>query len=212
MSHANHNHHANKHAVYLASRSPRRRELLAQVGISFEPLLFRACSRHDPEVCEDTLANEAPEDYVQRIALAKVAHGQHLRQIRKLPAGLILSADTAVDIDGEIIGKPRDAWDAVQILQRLSGRAHRVLTAVAVADSSHHKVAVSISEVRFRQLNDEEIHRYVASNEPMDKAGAYGIQGRAAMFVESIHGSHSGIVGLPLSETVMLLRHFKFPI
>jgi septum formation protein len=198
--------------IYLASRSPRRRELLAQIGVHFEPLLFRGDGRQDREALEDVLPNEIPEAYVVRVALAKAGHGVRLCQARRLPRRLVLSADTTLDVDGEIVGKPRDEADAVAILRRLAGRTHRVLTAVAVADETRQSHALSISDVRFRPLGDEEIHRYARGGEPLDKAGAYGIQGRAAMFIEEIRGSHSGIVGLPLCETALLLRRFNYPI
>lgn len=198
--------------IYLASCSPRRRELLTQIGVRFEPLLFRAGGRDDCEMKEDPLPNEAPEDYVRRVAVAKAGHGVQLYKTRGLPHRPVLSADTTLDVDGEIVGKPRHEADAIAILRRLSGRSHRVLTAVAICHEQQTELALSISEVRFRILNDDEILRYVRSGEPMDKAGAYGIQGRAAMFVEEIRGSHSGIVGLPLCETVLLLRQFNYPI
>lgn len=198
--------------IFLASRSPRRRELLTQIGVHFDLLLFRGDARQDPEVCEDVLPNEAADAYVCRLAMAKAAHGVRLCGWRNLPARPVLSADTTLDVDGEVIGKPRNEEDALAILRRLSGRTHRVLTAVAIAGEQRIEHALSISEVRFRVLDDDEIHRYVRSGEPMDKAGAYGIQGRAAMFVEEILGSHSGIVGLPLCETALLLRRFAYPI
>ncbi|MBI5785297.1 MAG: septum formation inhibitor Maf [Rhodocyclales bacterium] len=198
--------------IYLASRSPRRRELLAQIGVAFDLLLFRGDIRHDPDVLEDTLQGEPPEAYVCRVARAKATHGARLAKERGLIMRPVLSADTTLDLDGEIIGKPRNVDDAVAILQRLSGRAHFVLTAVAVANEQRIEHALSVSEVRFRALQEEEILRYVRTGEPMDKAGAYGIQGRAAMFVEAIRGSHSGIVGLPLCETTLLLRQFGYPI
>jgi septum formation protein len=198
--------------IYLASRSPRRRELLQQIGVQFDLLLFRTDLRHDPDVLEDTISGEPPESYVCRVARAKVSHGVRLAKERGLVARPVLSADTTLDLDGEIIGKPRDQADAAAILQRLSGRTHFVLTAVAVANDQRIEHALSVSEVTFRHLQEEEILRYVRTGEPMDKAGAYGIQGRAAMFVESIRGSHSGIVGLPLCETTLLLRQFGYPI
>lgn len=198
--------------IYLASRSPRRRELLAQIGVAFDLLLFRSDGRHDSDVLEDPLQDEAPEAYVCRVARAKATHGARLAKERGLMMRPVLSADTTLDVDGEIVGKPRNAADAVAILKRLSGRAHRVLTAVAVANDQRMEHVLSVSEVRFRPLQDDEILRYVRTGEPMDKAGAYGIQGRAAMFVEAIHGSHSGIVGLPLCETTLLLRQFGYPI
>jgi septum formation protein len=198
--------------IYLASRSPRRRELLAQIGVAFDLLLFRGDIRHDPDVLEDSLQDEPPEAYVCRVARAKAAHGARLAKERGLVMRPVLSADTTLDLDGEIIGKPRNADDAAGILQRLSGRTHFVLTAVAVANEQRIEHVLSVSEVRFRSLQEDEILRYVRTGEPMDKAGAYGIQGRAAMFVESIRGSHSGIVGLPLCETTLLLRQFGYPI
>jgi septum formation protein len=198
--------------IYLASRSPRRRELLTQIGVQFDLLLFRADLRHDPEVLEDTMAGEPPEAYVCRVARAKASYGVRLAKERGLVTRPVLSADTTLDLDGDIVGKPHNQADAVDILHRLSGRTHLVLTAVAVANEQRMEHALSVSEVTFRHLQDEEIQRYVRTGEPMDKAGAYGIQGRAAMFVESIRGSHSGIVGLPLCETTLLLRQFGYPI
>ena len=191
--------------IYLASRSPRRRELLAQIGVRFDVLLFRAGIRADIEVDEAFHPGEAAHDYVRLVALAKANHGMALVRARRLPRLPLLAADTTLDFGGEIIGKPEDAADAEAILRRLSGKTHRVLTAVAVHDGKTAHLALSDSEVRFRAIEEAEIRRYVQTGEPMDKAGAYGIQGRAAIFVESIHGSHSGIVGLPLCETSMLL-------
>jgi septum formation protein len=129
-----------------------------------------------------------------------------------LPVRPVLAADTTLDVDGEIVGKPRDDADASVILGRLAGRTHRVLTAIAVMQGEHLAQRLSISEVRFRTLNAAEIQRYVASGDPRDKAGAYGIQGFAAMFIEEIRGSHSGIVGLPLCETALLLREIGYPV
>ena len=198
--------------IYLASRSPRRRELLTQIGIQFDMLLFRDDARHDPELLEATVPHENPAEYVCRVARTKANHGAHLSRERNLPQRLVLSADTTLDLDGEIVGKPGNEAEAVAILTRLSGRTHRVLTAVAVASEHQLEHVLSVSDVRFRALHEDEIQRYVRTGEPMDKAGAYGIQGRAAMFVEEIRGSHSGIVGLPLCETTLLLSHFRFPI
>lgn len=198
--------------IYLASQSPRRRELLTQIGVRFDLLLFRGDSRVDAETCEDALPGELPDAYVQRVAAAKARHGMNLLALRRLPSRPVLAADTTLDIDGEIVGKPRDNPEATAILERLSGRTHRVLTAIAVANQVRLEMRLSVSEVRFRVLNEDEIQRYVASGEPRDKAGAYGIQGRAALFVEEIRGSHSGIVGLPLCETALLLREFGYPV
>ncbi|MEI8164386.1 MAG: Maf family protein [Betaproteobacteria bacterium] len=198
--------------IYLASRSPRRRELLTQVGVRFDLLLFRLPPREDEEVSEDCLPGETPDAYVQRVALAKAVFGAGLIARRAIVARPVLAADTTLDVDGEIVGKPRDEADAEAILARLSGRSHRVLTAIAMARGERVEQRLSVSEVRFRPLAADEIRRYVHSGEPMDKAGAYGIQGRAAMFVEEIRGSHSGIVGLPLCETALLLREFGYPL
>jgi septum formation protein len=198
--------------IYLASRSPRRRELLTQIGVRFELLLFRNEPRADEEVSEAWLPGEMPEAYVQRVARAKAGFAAGLLAHRRLMAGPVLAADTTLDVDGEIVGKPQDETDAEAILTRLSGRSHRVLTAIAIAQGERMEHRLSISEVSFRPLHAEEIRRYVRSGEPMDKAGAYGIQGRAAMFIEEIHGSHSGIVGLPLCETTLLLREFGYPL
>lgn len=202
--------------IYLASQSPRRRELLTQIGVRFDPLPFRGDVREDPEISEIVRPDETPEAYVLRVAAAKARHGMRLAACRRLFARPVLAADTTLDIDGAIVGKPADDADAAAILRRLSGRSHRVLTAIAVGvgaeDESRCVTRLSISEVRFRPLADDEIRRYVASGEPRDKAGAYGIQGAAAIFVEAICGSHSGIVGLPLCETALLLREFGYPI
>ena len=198
--------------IYLASRSPRRRELLAQVGVRFDLLLFRLPPRDDAEVSEDWQPGEAPEAYVQRVARAKAEFGADLITRRAIVARPVLAADTTLDLDGEIIGKPRDEADAIAILTRLSGRSHRVLTAIAMAQGERIEQRLSVSTVRFRPVGADEIKRYVQSGEPMDKAGAYGIQGRAALFIEEIHGSHSGIVGLPLCETALLLRDFGYPL
>lgn len=198
--------------IYLASRSPRRRELLTQIGVRFDLLLFRAAPREDAEVSEVWLSGETPEAYVQRVARAKAVFGAGLMASRGIVVRPVLAADTTLDLDGEVIGKPADEADAVAILTRLAGRSHRVLTAIAMARGERVEQRLSISEVRFRALTDDEIRRYVQSGEPMDKAGAYGIQGRAAMFIEDIRGSHSGIVGLPLCETTLLLRDFGYPL
>jgi septum formation protein len=198
--------------IYLASRSPRRRELLAQVGVRFDLLLFRVPPREDAEVNEDWQPGEIPEAYVQRVARAKAEFGADLIARRAIVARPVLAADTTLDLDGEIIGKPRDEADAAAILTRLAGRSHRVLTAIAMAQGERIEHRLSVSTVRFRPVGADEIKRYVQSGEPMDKAGAYGIQGRAALFIEEIHGSHSGIVGLPLCETALLLRDFGYPL
>jgi len=198
--------------IYLASRSPRRRELLTQAGIRFDMLLFRSPPRDDAEVDETWLAGETPEAYVVRVAEAKARFAADLIEHRHLPPRPVLTADTTLDLDGEVIGKPSHEADAMAILARLSGRSHRVLTAIAMAKGPRLEHRLSTSEVRFRALSSDEIRRYVSSGEPMDKAGAYGLQGRAALFVEEIRGSYSGIVGLPLCETAALLNDFEYPV
>ena len=196
--------------LYLASRSPRRRELLHQMGVEFDTLLFRDGGRADPQTDETPYPGEAPLAYVERVARAKAEHGLSILGVRKLPPQPVLAADTTLEFAGEIIGKPRDAADAVAILQRLSGQTHRVLTGVAVNYPGGSEFILSCSEVRFRVLDDDEIRHYVLSGEPMDKAGAYGIQGRAGMFVEYLAGSYTGVMGLPLCETGELLKRFGF--
>jgi len=196
--------------LYLASRSPRRRELLHQMGIDFDTLLFRDGGRADFEIDETPHPGEDPVIYVERVARAKSEHGQKIVNERKLPQRPVLSADTTLELDGEIIGKPLDAADATAILRRLSGQTHRVLTGVAVTVMGRTEFALSSSEVRFRPLENDEIRHYVLSGEPMDKAGAYGIQGRAGMFVEYLAGSYTGVMGLPVCETGELLKRFGF--
>ena len=192
--------------IYLASRSPRRRELLNQIGVPFDTLLFRGSPREDDEVDETPLAGELPADYVVRLARAKAQHGERLLAARALIARPVLSADTTVALGSRILGKPADADEAMAMLRELSGTSHQVLTAVAVAWRGDILHALSESSVRFRTLSEQEIRRYVLTGEPMDKAGAYGIQGRAGQFVEHLAGSYSGVMGLPLFETARLVE------
>jgi septum formation protein len=196
----------NPKRIYLASRSLRRRELLTQIGVAFDVLCFRSAARADPEIDEAPRSGETADTYVLRLAQAKAEHGARLIARRKLLPRIILAADTALEIDGDIIGKPTDSADAIRILHRLSGRGHRVLTGIATCFQNEIRTALNVSEVRFRPLESAEIHRYVASGDPMDKAGAYGIQGYAGLFVEYISGSYTGIMGLPLFETGILLK------
>lgn len=196
--------------LYLASRSPRRRELLHQMGIDFDTLVFRDGGRADFEIDETPYPGENPLVYVERVARAKSEHGQKIVNERKLPQRPILSADTTLEFAGEIIGKPVDAADATAILQRLSGQTHRVLTGVSVTTMGRTEFVLSSSEVRFRLLESDEIRHYVMTGEPMDKAGAYGIQGRAGIFVEHLAGSYTGVMGLPVCETGELLKRFGF--
>lgn len=195
--------------LYMASRSPRRAELLKQIGVPFEPLTFQSASGENQDVCEDVLAGEAPRDYVMRIARLKAQEAVTRMRAQGLPPRLVLAADTTLDMAGQIIGKPEDAEDAVRILRRLSGRTHQVLTAVVIADGETLHEALSVSDVTMTQISDKDIHDYIATGEPFDKAGAYGIQGHAAAFIQEIKGSYSGIMGLPLFETVGLLRGVK---
>lgn len=196
--------------LYLASRSPRRRELLNQIGIAFDTIVFRDGSRADSETDETPFSGENPLVYVERVARAKAEHGLKIVHERKLPLRPVLSADTTLEFAGEIIGKPVDMADAAAILRRLSGQTHRVLTGVAVNHMGRTEYILSSSEVRFRRLDEEEIRHYVLSGEPMDKAGAYGIQGRAGLFVEHLAGSYSGVMGLPVCETGELLKRLGF--
>lgn len=187
--------------VVLASASPRRRALLAQLGIE--------CRTVPVNVDESPREGETPQNYVERLALAKGRAA--LGQIRSSGAAVI-AADTAVIIDGEILGKPAGRDDAARMLTRLSGAVHEVRTTVAVLRAGHERCAASLSRVRFRSLSREEIAAYSATGEPLDKAGAYAIQGLGAVFVESIEGSYSGIVGLPLFETARLLAMFGYDV
>jgi septum formation protein len=192
--------------VYLGSQSPRRRELLQQLKVRYALLL--PDEDEDAEALEERLGNESPRAYVRRVTRLKAEAG--LRRIERygLPVAPLLVGDTTVAIEQTILGKPIDIDDARSMLQSLSGRAHRVLSAVAVAHDGRIEEALSESRVRFRALTKGDIDRYVATEEPYGKAGAYAIQGRAAAFVERISGSHSGIVGLPLFETMQLLHRF----
>jgi septum formation protein len=196
--------------LYLASRSPRRRELLNQIGINFDTVVFRDGMRADSETDETPLPGESPVDYVERVTRAKAMHGLRLVEERRLPTRPVLAADTTLELDGQIIGKPVDMADAAAILRRLSGRTHRVLTGVAIDHQRRTEYILSTSEVRFRHIDDEEIRHYVISGEPMDKAGAYGIQGRAGLFVENLSGSYTGVMGLPVCETGELLKKLGF--
>lgn len=197
--------------IYLCSQSPRRRELLKQIGVNYEMLLLRSDPRRNVGVDETPKENEAPVDYVQRVCLAKARAGWDSLLYRNLPPFPVLAADTTVTLDDKIIGKPRDNAHASEILLSLSGRQHRVLTAVAVCFNERAEIRLSTTTVTFAQLDEERIHRYLLGNEAHDKAGAYGIQGYAGAFVERIEGSYTGVMGLPLCETVELLKIFGYP-
>ena len=190
--------------VYLASRSPRRRELLAQIGVRFHLLLFRSRAGEQPDVDERPLENEAPDKYVERLARAKAEAGWRRMLQRNLPPAPVLAADTTVAL-GQIFGKPASREEGAEMLAHFSGRTHEVLTAVALKHDDWLESALSRSEVRFKVLGAQEILQYVASGESDDKAGAYAIQGRAARFIVELRGSYSGVMGLPLYETGELL-------
>ncbi len=187
--------------LYLASGSPRRRELLTQIGVGFSILAA--------PIDESVQPGESAEHYVQRLALAKAASG-----LATLPAtsdAVVLGADTAVVVDGRILGKPADEADALAMLQLLSGREHQVMTAVALANGQRSEVRLVSSDVSFRSISIAEATTYWASGEPQDKAGGYAIQGLAAVFVSGMRGSYSAVVGLPLCETAALLAEFGIP-
>jgi septum formation protein len=190
--------------VWLASQSPRRRELLAQVGVRIELLVPDA--DEDTESLEAHRVGESPTQYVVRVVRDKAGAARARLAARGLPAAPILVADTTVAIGGTLLGKPRDDDDARRMLRALAGRGHRVLTSVAVVRGAGLVQATSVSRVRFARLTAAQVDAYVASGEPQGKAGGYAIQGRAAAFVRRIEGSYSGIMGLPLFETMALLR------
>jgi septum formation protein len=195
--------------IYLASQSPRRQELLKQIGVHFELLLPQI--GEDTESIEIPLLNEKARAYVKRVTLAKSTVALERWKKSGLPWAPILCADTTVSLsgnpNGEILGKPVDALDADRILQMLSGKSHEVLTALALTINPNETPIslLQISQVQFTDLSKEQIDAYIASGEPFGKAGAYGIQGRAGAFISSIQGSYSGIMGLPLYETAQLL-------
>jgi septum formation protein len=197
------------YGIYLASRSPRRRELLAQIGVRYQLLLFRSRPDSPPDVDESVLPGEKPDIYAERVARAKAQAGQRLLRLRNLPLAPVLAADTVVSLDERILGKPADRQAATETLALLSGRRHEVLTAVALIRDDLLISALSRSEVQFKQLTPEEIAQYAATGEGDDKAGAYAIQGRAARFIVELRGSYSGVMGLPLYETSQLLDRLR---
>jgi len=190
--------------VYLASQSPRRQQLLHQLGVRFELLLPDASE--DAEALEVVRSGEPAEAYVRRVTRAKLHAARQRLQRRSLPPAPLLSADTTVALGRTILGKPADAHEAAAMLARLSGRWHRVVSGVAVAQGARHALRINVSRVRFAKLSSATIDAYVASGEPFGKAGAYAIQSALAGWIERIDGSHSGIMGLPLFETAQLLQ------
>ena len=198
--------------IYLASRSPRRRELLKQIGINFELLIMRSYPQVRADVDETPQPGESPGDYVSRLARSKATAGWARLMERRLPRLPVLGADTTVAVDGGIIGKPSTPDEAATMLRKLAGREHEVFSAVAVAFNDNVELKLSRSVVRFAELTDALIEDYVDTGEAMDKAGAYGVQGKAATFIAQIDGSYSGIMGLPLYETSLLLRQVGMPV
>lgn len=193
--------------IYLASQSPRRRQLLDQIGVRHELLL--PGPHEDAEALEAERQGELPAHYVERVTRAKLKAAIERLKARKLPDAPVLCSDTTVALGRRILGKPADAADAANTLSLLSGRTHRVLTAVAVAAGRRTALAVSVSHVRFASLTTRQIDAYVTSGEPFGKAGAYAIQSAAAAWIAHIDGSYSGIMGLPLYETAQLLRQAR---
>ncbi len=193
--------------LYLASQSPRRRQLLEQIGADFSVL--------DVDVPEQRAQGESPQDYVSRVARDKARAGltslDHANQNQASDA-IVLGADTEVVLDDEVFGKPQDADDAAAMLRRLSGRTHAVISVVWLASAAREECAVCISQVRFAPLDESTVATYVATGEPFGKAGAYAIQGRGAALVEHLQGSYSGVMGLPVFETARLLSGFNSPV
>lgn len=190
---------ARENTLVLASASPRRRELLDQIGVQFEIIV------HD--IDEALLPDESPTEYVCRLARAKAAAVESSEQ--QAAGRPVLGADTIVVIDGQVLGKPKDAVDAHRMLNLLSGREHQVMSAVCVMQGARSALRLSTTKVRFRKLDEQDIDAYWQSQEPVGKAGAYAVQGLGALFIEHLEGSYSGVVGLPLFETAELLREFS---
>ena len=197
-----------KNFVYLASQSPRRAQLLTQMGVSHELLL--ADETEDAEALEVQLPNESPVLYVRRVTALKLEAAVKRMKRRQLPNAPVLCADTTVALGREILGKPKNQADALRILRSLSGQTHRVLTAVAAAKGHQRVSEMSVSRVTFAPMSTAELKAYVATGEPMGKAGAYGVQGRAALYISDIKGSYSGIMGLPIFETAQILQRLGF--
>jgi septum formation protein len=198
--------------IWLASKSPRRTELLTGMGVPFEVLQLTDDAGDQYEVDESVFPGEPPRDYVRRVAQDKALHAVSYLKDRGLPLRPLLSADTTVALGDRILGKPADATEAREMLSALSGQVHEVLTAVVVVDGDHIRQALSVSTVTFMSLSAETIERYIASGEPFDKAGGYGIQGHAGIFVAQMEGSFTGIMGLPVHETAQLLEPLGFQV
>jgi septum formation protein len=190
-------------ALYLASKSPRRRELLQQIGVSYQVI--------DADVIEVPRYQESPADYVQRLAREKAEAGLASLKHQSLIPKPVLGADTIVVINNEILEKPHDAKHATGMLRQLAGATHQVMTAVAMVTDAKQEIKLSVTDVVFRPLTENEIAAYWDTGEPRDKAGGYGIQGFGAVFVEQIRGSYTGVVGLPIEQTFLLLQEFSVP-
>ncbi|MCB6183901.1 Maf-like protein [Leeia sp. TBRC 13508] len=195
---------SSKPAIFLASNSPRRRELLTQIGVPFTAFA--------PDIDETPFESESAADYVIRMAKEKAEAGWRMRNVTGENHSLLLAADTSVVANGNILGKPIDAADAMAMLSNYSGQSHEVMTAVAVTNGKQTVVENVVTSVYFRHLSETEIRQYIESGEPFDKAGGYGIQGLAALFVSHLEGSYTGVMGLPLFETGQLLAQFGYPI
>jgi septum formation protein len=202
--------------LYLASRSPRRRDLLKQIGVKFEPLMLRLALPRGADIDESRQLGESPAAYVERIAKEKASAAARAIAMRSLFGKPIITADTVVILDDETLDKPGNPTRAAELLRRLSGRTHEVRTCVVVAIGIGNQVRLlsqtSVSQVTFTTLTEAQIAQYCASNEPLDKAGGYAIQGLAAVFVERLEGSYSNVMGLPLFETAQLLRQAGVPV
>jgi len=199
------------HKIYLASKSPRRRELLRQIGVEFELLLLRDQGPRGPDVSEEVLPNERAHDYVVRVTREKAEQAWKMMLARRLPLRPVLAADTTVVVDGRILGKPANEAEAMEMLRALSGRTHQVITSVALHRDGDTFQQTQTSDVTLITLTEQMMRAYCASSEPYDKAGGYGIQGMAAVFVKHIAGSYTGIMGLPLFETAQLLNQAGIP-
>ena len=203
---------AERPSVYLASKSSRRQELLRQLGVDFTELLLREAAGREPDIVEAPREGEDALEYVKRITRLKASVAWHRMTRRSLTPKPVLAADTEVVLEGKVLGKPKDASDAIKMLAALSGRTHEVVTAVAVRWEAQLAQTVSSSRVTFRVLQKDEIERYIATGEPFDKAGAYAIQGRAAAFIRHLEGSYSGVMGLPLFETAEILTKIGYQV
>ena len=195
---------------YLASQSPRRHQILRDIGASFKPLYLIEGIGPDADFDESILEGENPLDYVSRVSMLKARAGQQYLRKSRLVNAPVLSADTTVAINEIILGKPVDENDARQMLERLSGQTHDVISVVSMCCENKMEQKTSVTEVTMKQLSNDEIQRYIESNEPFGKAGGYGIQGQASLFISRIEGSYSGVMGLPIFETARLLESFGF--